>query len=556
MTNLGNLQDKSLKIAKRIKVLNLLLVSAGIDSKTKIEKKIRVLRLIEANSQPESPKNNYSVQKIHLERIKTDTKLFQQRKQEYSERSVNNIINAVKNGTFYWENFDAITLWLNNNQYYILSGHSRYEAFKRLYNAGNSEFSHIPAKIFTGTLEEAQKQIAKKSNTFASKESPLERAKYYQDLRAEGVPEKEIIEEAKINEDKNYTYIIALSHLAPEGILVHDLELFQTEDNENAEILKKIAFWVGYVRSVLPLSDKHEAELYNYLLKHDRHKKYNKSSFYAEIAKAWQQRELFNTPYTAPLNLENLVSKSQTELNYEENVKEAKKKLKEAIEAKEEKTKELINSIRYRENRNPTDAEIKTIQQILQQNGYDASIIKAERELLRLEAQKSFVKQQAKGEMSLFGFLVEDEYYFDFIPHANTEIYEDANNFDELYNKVNSYVNSLKNQFVTNQQTGFDIYFNDNGIGKFVGEKIGEKKLKALSTIKDIIKVAVWVRKEEDKQERSNVEYHYFVSVVQIDGFIHPFLFNVRAILKNNGFKKFIYNGFVKMKPIESIKPS
>ncbi|MDX1903022.1 MAG: hypothetical protein SFU27_02590 [Thermonemataceae bacterium] len=131
--------------------------------------------------------------------------------------------------------------------------------------------------------------------------------------------------------------------------------------------------------------------------------KYNQSTLLAEVQKRWSQREMFGTAYTEPLNLENLVSKSQVELTYDENLKEAKKVLKEAQEAREEKKKELINSIRYRENRNPNDKEIQLIQDILAQNGFDAAIIKAEKEVLRLENQKDFIKQEAKKQMSLFG---------------------------------------------------------------------------------------------------------------------------------------------------------
>lgn len=346
----------------------------------------------------------YDVVRIPITDIFTDTNLFQQRSKEYSERSVNNIISDVQNGKFVWQNFDPITLWIKpeNGKYYVLSGHSRLEAFKRLSAMGYAQFNTIPAKIFEGTLAEAQK-IAKKSNTLSTKESYLERAKYYQDLRSEAVPEKEIIAEARQNEDKNASFILNLSHLNFNGELIQDLQMLtaNADDSDNTETLKRIASWIGYIRSRLPLLDNHENELYKYLVKDNRYTKYNQSSLFAEVEKRWKQREMFNTPITEPLNMENFVSKTQVELTYDENLRQARKALKEAEEERENKKKELLQSFREQYNRKPTDEDIKRILEILLP--YDVAIKRAEQEVLRLENQRDFIKQEAKKQMSLFG---------------------------------------------------------------------------------------------------------------------------------------------------------
>lgn len=347
----------------------------------------------------------YDVVRIPITDIFTDTNLFQQRSKEYSERSVNNIISDVQNGKFVWQNFDPITLWIKpeNGKYYVLSGHSRLEAFKRLSAMGYAQFNTIPAKIFEGTLAEAQK-IAKKSNTLSTKESYLERAKYYQDLRSEGVPEKEIIAEARQNEDKNASFILNLSHLNFNGKLVQDLQMVtqNSDDSDSTETLKRIASWIGYVRSRLPLLDTHETELYEYLVKDKRFTKYNQSSFFAEIEKRWKQREQANVPIIEPLNMENFVSKTQVEITYEENLNQAKENLKNAINEREEKKKELLQSFREQYKRNPTsDVDLKAIYDILLP--YDVAIKRAEQEVLKLENQKDFIKQEAKKQLTLFG---------------------------------------------------------------------------------------------------------------------------------------------------------
>lgn len=90
-----------------------------------------------------------------------DTKNFQNRQDEFSETSVNRIVDAVDDGEFNWAVFDPITVWKNpqDGKLYVLSGHSRSEAFKRLAMAGKSaqgkKFDRIPAKVFEGSFEEA-----------------------------------------------------------------------------------------------------------------------------------------------------------------------------------------------------------------------------------------------------------------------------------------------------------------------------------------------------------------------------------------------------------------
>jgi hypothetical protein len=71
---------------------------------------------------------------IPLQEVFLNTKNFQNRKTEYNEQSVQRIMQSVLEGSFIFEVFDPILLRRHpkTHQLFLVSGHSRYEAFKRL----------------------------------------------------------------------------------------------------------------------------------------------------------------------------------------------------------------------------------------------------------------------------------------------------------------------------------------------------------------------------------------------------------------------------------------
>lgn len=205
-----------------------------------------------------------------VNQLSTDTARFQGRKSQFSEDSVNRIIEAVNNGTFSWAAFDPITIWLDNNgKYYVLSGHSRKQAFNQLANAGamvdGKGFAKIPAKLFKGNEAEAI-EYALKSNTLSTKESDTERALYYYNLRTKGTPEKDIKAEAKANEGRNANQVYAYSFLNPQGAVIAALEALERGDITSKGNLANIAAWTGSIRSAYPdLTNAHETEIYEWL---------------------------------------------------------------------------------------------------------------------------------------------------------------------------------------------------------------------------------------------------------------------------------------------------
>jgi len=186
-----------------------------------------------------------NIQDVPLSKIHIDRQLFQGREKAFSQRSVDNIVNDVLAGRFVWENFDPITLWLSpEGKLYLLSGHSREEAFKRLAEmratADGKGFDRIPAKIRTGPLADARR-MALESNTLSTKETDIERAAYYRKLRQDGMPEKELLAQVRKNEGRNAANVYAYTFLSPTGKTWATIRQFAESEDTSANIAKSLA---------------------------------------------------------------------------------------------------------------------------------------------------------------------------------------------------------------------------------------------------------------------------------------------------------------------------
>ena len=226
-----------------------------------------------------------------------DRKNFQNRETDFSDESVLKIIKAVKDGKFNWSIFDAITIWQNpdDGKFYVLSGHSRSEAFKRLAEMGESadgkNFTKIPAKIFKGTFDEAR-DLALNSNTLSTKETNFERANYYRALykaeiakgRSKAEATNLIMPVIKEREGKNANSIFYISFLNPNGIFYDALRQLQNAPTQDRERLKVVGEWVGRLRKDRSkLTDYHERELFDFLITQGN---YNKTvTNYADLIK-------------------------------------------------------------------------------------------------------------------------------------------------------------------------------------------------------------------------------------------------------------------------------
>jgi hypothetical protein len=342
---------------------------------------------------------------VPLDEVNVNHKWFQNRTAPYSVRSVDNIVNAVDMGSFKWVNFDPITLYKNKKgEYFILSGHSRTESFKRLCEV-NAEykgrsFCKIPAKIIEGiTLAEAQK-IARESNTLSTPETDLERTEYYRKLRMdEQLSDQELMQAAKRTEGRNANFIIALSFLSPTGKTWNALQSMENADETSYNNLKNISRWIGNAKRQYAelLNTSHENEIYDWLVIHKGYgtaknqisnEREFKDRLYSIINRSLEFGQL-----NKPLNIMRYISKSPTEKEYDHQVDEANKNIKYLEIEIKNKTSELAR-------RGGDELQIKNATE-----GLEASLRRARLELQRLLQNKGRILEQSRNEPTLFGII-------------------------------------------------------------------------------------------------------------------------------------------------------
>lgn len=341
-----------------------------------------------------------------------DTVNFQNRDAEFSETSVNKIIDAVTWGEFNWAIFDPITIWRNpaDGLFYVLSGHSRSEAFRRLSADGEMadgrNFDRIPAKIFNGTFEQA-KELALNSNTLSTKETDLERANYYrtrrEKLTADGFKQSEIkkrlLELARKNEGKNATKIIYLSYLNPRGSVVDAVAATSDGASVDKNRVAVMAEWVGHLRYDFPqLTDFHESELFDFLKNgHYGVDVKNFNDFAKRVQTAIEKHtEWGKFDADKSLNLEKNLGKSENEKRYDAELDRLKK---EWADAENTLTRKL-GEFKARQKKDSTitnDQILKAVQP------YKDAAILAKGAYLSFRDKRGEYLRADENQMSLFG---------------------------------------------------------------------------------------------------------------------------------------------------------
>jgi len=362
------------------------------------------VRLVNADTRTRSPQvqpNPASdIVLIPLAEIFTNPIWFQNRDKAFSLRSVENIVSAVENNVFNWANFDAITVWNNQGKYYILSGHSRTEAFTRLCamraTAQGRDFCRIPAKIVTGISLDEAKRIAMESNTLSTRESDLERAQYYRRQLATGTPLQEVKAAAARMEGKEAVKVLAFAYLNPNGKTIAGLRALENADQTSRNNLTNIARWIGNARQTVPvLTDRHENELYDWLV---NDKAYgtakgqisNELEFKSRLAAILQKRTTFGKLEDS-LNIQGSITKTPTEQTYDGQVSEALQ----MVNDLEKQYKEKIRSLTER---GATESKIQELT-----SGLQASLTRARVNYQNLLLKRNEVAQAARNDLSLFG---------------------------------------------------------------------------------------------------------------------------------------------------------
>lgn len=342
---------------------------------------------------------------VPLSQINTAEKLFQNRKHSYSIRSVENIVQAVLDGSFRLANFDPIILWeAPDKKLYVLSGHSRFEAFKRLVTMNKTvdgrTFDRIPAKIERGISLEQAKEIALNSNTLSTKESDIERAEYYRNLRNTGLKKSEIEKLAARNEGRNASTIIAFSFLYQNGKALNALTLLDDSSGVNQQNARIIAKWLGEARQRFSiLSDQHENEIYDWLLSSEGYGRSKgqmskETDFLQRLGNILQKKGaggMFNDlDPSKPLNIKNLQYKSPVERDYDEQLTNLKTEITDLEKELNEKRRDLSRR----------GGSIEDIERITA--GISATIARKQRQYFDLLAAKGKMIEAAQSQQSLF----------------------------------------------------------------------------------------------------------------------------------------------------------
>lgn len=343
------------------------------------------------------------VRDISVKNIYADPKIFQNRKTDFSQESVDRLMKAYEAGEFDFAKMDPITVYelpKGSIEFVVLSGHSRLKFFQKV-SKRDRDFEKIPAKVFEGTLKEAV-DFALNSNTLATKETESERANYYRKLRKDGEDAKNVAQMATNQEGRNASRILAYSYLNPKGNAFEDLQRFENADDTSRNNLMNIILWVGKLRMRFKvLTNAHENEIYNWLVEEGYGTQSNQYSNYQKLEQRIYQVIMKNSEFgefkkDQPLNLKRAVSYSPIEKEHYEKIEKAKRALKDAQSLRDQKRKEFVS-------RGASNDEV-----ISALKPYEDAVVMAQRELLELNRRTAQVLEADKNQGTLFGLRIKE----------------------------------------------------------------------------------------------------------------------------------------------------
>jgi hypothetical protein len=267
---------------------------------------------------------------IALDKLTTSLKDFQGRGVEYSKQTYDRIVNEAKQGVLNISAIPPVQIWKDpkTGEFVILGGHSRTKAFSDLASGEiqydskykKSDFTNINAQIVEAeTLEEAQK-IAQESNQGAA-QTVVDNAKY---VREKLLPTFQNFNQAKTKLSalygKSWVKIFALANLNPKGKAMQMLNQFQDAlESKSYRDAESIAEWVGKARADFDkLTNAHENEIFEHLLKNDKIKSYSELSILLNN----RVNGLVEFNENEPLNFEQKVGRGSNEAIIEKEVQE------------------------------------------------------------------------------------------------------------------------------------------------------------------------------------------------------------------------------------------
>jgi len=194
-----------------------------------------------------------------LPRTKIDVRpeTFQGRDTRYAEETVEKI---VREG--FDKSRDPIIVWkAPDGTYIVISGHSRWEASERLYQAGDKSLAHMPVKVFLGDLDDATDYALLESNREITQEGLKSDLKAYKRAKERGYNREHL--KGIFKPESRLKLLEDISSLSEDGSFLNYLG---TEAEKSLPYLQRNAQWVGVIRKDIPaLNEGHEEELFRYL---------------------------------------------------------------------------------------------------------------------------------------------------------------------------------------------------------------------------------------------------------------------------------------------------
>jgi len=293
------------------------------NTESKQEQNIDEIEVIEeviqdkSNDKPsaESKQRFSAVKEVNRNDIMLMPELFQGRPKAYSENSVDKIVSEGFDKTN-----DPIVTWWNpeTEKHVVISGHSRFEASKRLYEKGDESLETMPIKEFLGDRQEAKLYALFESNRASDQEGLLADIKAVKLMIEEGYNKAEMLKNIKPN--SYLEKILSYTYLNLDGRFI---EYLTQPSSTSFPYLERNAGWVGDLKKFHKgkLTDAHESEIFEYIYQSGGVKglRQTKDQFFnlinSKVAKLDFDSE-------KPLNLHNVVSTSAVTSSARQIIKE------------------------------------------------------------------------------------------------------------------------------------------------------------------------------------------------------------------------------------------
>jgi len=278
-------------------------------------------------------KSRFSAPKnIDRSKIGVDPKRFQGREGEYSEETVKAIV-----AQGFDKNAGPMTVWYDSakDKYFVLAGHSRWEASKRLLKAGDKDLETMNVKIFQGNEEEAIDYAVLESNRKSTQEGLKADLRAYKAAVKKGWNREKLL--TLFRPESRLRKLQDLAFLNADGRF---LEKLDSEQEKSYPYLARNAQWVGQMRGQVPqLTDSHEVELFQYLYQTDKKSLGIKKDKLFDLV----NRKVGQLGFDAskPLNLKSIASVSPITSPINAEIKAIEKEMEDLVK-KQEKARENI----------------------------------------------------------------------------------------------------------------------------------------------------------------------------------------------------------------------